>query len=820
MKNTRTDISIKKVATSYFLLVALLLSSFYFIGREIALLTTPNPYETELMVKRKAINRTLNYLYQTDAIGQTLIIGRKNDFPRYQKSLTTALAALDTLKSTATDSVQINRIDSVNTLLRQKSKNVINLLKALHSTQNNEIYEKNLDLIIAQQDSLLQRQHEQYQIMKKQDSLLKKQRPKRFLKRLADAFSGDKDDITVTNNTDSLRKYIPIDSIVTVSQNLRTEIDDSRENLREKVSIQSNRLWRTNQTLNAKIDQIIRDYEQEELSVSLHEIKKQQAIRQQAVYVLGCIAAAAVILALAFLIIIGRDLTRSHRYRKELEEANKKAEELLRSREKLMLTITHDFKAPLSSVIGYSDLLERLIQDERQQFYLQNMKQSSQHLLSLVNNLLDFYRLDSNKAEVQHLSFIPLQLFEEIKNRFIPIATQKGLKLEYKAGDELEKNYIGDPLRITQIANNLLSNAIKFTTQGKISLEVNIQNKILSFSIADTGCGMTHEEQNKIFKEFTRLKSAQGEEGFGLGLSIVQKLVILLQGNIDTESQQGKGSKFSVKIPLQTTNSTIATTSITKDFSDKNLQVLLIDDDRIQLELFTAQLQQKGIVAKACWQANILYKELRENKYDLLFTDVQMPGINGFDLLKYLRNSDISQGHTIPIIAVTARSDINESYFIEKGFAGCLHKPFSLSEMSAIIEKITGITIQNNNDTISPKNENEEPDFSILTAFSSDDIEASKEIIETFINETQKNKDRITTAYSQKNVNEISTVAHKMLPVITMIGIPEMQKILLSLERLKNNTFNEDIDKQTTHLLHLIDNLINNITKYKKQNYC
>ena len=118
-----------------------------------------------------------------------------------------------------------------------------------------------------------------------------------------------------------------------------------------------------------------------------------------------------------------------------------------------MLTITHDFKAPLSSVIGYSDLLERLIQDERQQFYLQNMKQSSQHLLSLVNNLLDFYRLDSNKAEVQHLSFIPLQLFEEIKNRFIPIATQKGLKLEYKAGDELEKNYVsgitfsgGDPL--------------------------------------------------------------------------------------------------------------------------------------------------------------------------------------------------------------------------------------------------------------------------------------------------------------------------------------------------------------------------------------
>ncbi|MCH5329070.1 MAG: hypothetical protein J1E02_08610, partial [Coprobacter sp.] len=465
MKSRDRNIGIRKIASSHLLLVILLLASFYFIGKEIILLTSPNPYEAELMGKRKAINRTLNCLYQTDALGQTLIMGKQADFAQYEQALSSTLAALDTLKQITADSVQIYRIERVDTLLQQKSRNVLALLKTINSRQNIEIYEKNIDKIIAQQDSMLQRQHEQYRILQKQDSLLKKQKSQKLIKRIASAF-GNKGSRTDTEENDSIGKYTPIDSVVTISQNLKTEIDDSRENLSEKISVQSDRLWHNNQVLNSQIDHLIRDYEQEELSAFILAMEKQQTIRRRAVYVLGIIAIIAIVLALAFLFVISRDLTRSHRYRKELEEANRTAGELLRSREKLMLTITHDFKAPLSSVIGYIDLLERLLQDERQRFYLQNMKQSSQHLQSLVSNLLDFYRLDARKTDIQYIPFVPACLFEEIKNRFVPIAEQKGLQLHYRTDCRTEQTFTGDPLRITQIANNLLSNAIKFTAQG------------------------------------------------------------------------------------------------------------------------------------------------------------------------------------------------------------------------------------------------------------------------------------------------------------------------------------------------------------------
>ena len=169
---------------------------------------------------------------------------------------------------------------------------------------------------------------------------------------------------------------------------------------------------------------------------------------------------------------IWRDITRSNRYRKELEEANKRAEALLEAREKLMLAITHDFKAPLGSIIGYTDLLTGLTTDKRQRFYLDNMKSSSQHLLKLVSDLLDFHRLDLNKAEVNRVTFNPAQLFEEIRISFKPLTDAKHLTLSCSIDAELDGRFISDPLRIRQIVNNLLSNAVKFTAKGSIALNI------------------------------------------------------------------------------------------------------------------------------------------------------------------------------------------------------------------------------------------------------------------------------------------------------------------------------------------------------------
>ena len=417
------------------------------------------------------------------------------------------------------------------------------------------------------------------------------------------------------------------------------------------------------------------------MSRARQEAEYQQAVRRRSTNILGGIAAGALLLSAFFLIIIGRDITRSNRYRRELEEARRRAEDLLAMREKMMLAITHDFKAPLSSIMGYADLLSRLTVDERQRFYLDNMKTSSEHLLKLVVDLLDFHRLDLHKAEINRVSFHPSRLLEEIHISFEPLTSAKGLTLNCEIDPELDTTFISDPLRLRQIINNLLSNAVKFTEQGSITITARYEDKQLIVAIADTGKGMEAADCERIFQEFTRLPGAQGKEGFGLGLSIVRMLVQLLEGSIEVKSQPEKGSTFTLNVPIypvkKEENEELPITDEEQNSSSRSLsrsslsKVLLIDDDRIQLMLTSAMLSQSDIASTSCLQTDELLDALCSETFDVLLSDIQMPAINGFDLLTLLRASNIPQARTIPVIAVTARSDMKREELIEYGFAGC-----------------------------------------------------------------------------------------------------------------------------------------------------
>lgn len=533
-----------------------------------------------------------------------------------------------------------------------------------------------------------------------------------------------------------------------------------------------------------------------------------------------------------------RDITRSNRYRRQLEEANKRAEDLLVAREKLMLAITHDFKAPLGSIMGYTELLSRLTENERQRFYLDNMKSSSEHLLKLVSDLLDFHRLDLNKAEVNRIVFNPAQLFEEIRVCFEPLTAAKGLVLQCHIAPELSEKYISDPLRIQQIVNNLLSNAVKFTQQGKITLTVGYNASKLTIAVADTGKGMASEDRERIFQEFTRLPGAQGEEGFGLGLSIVHKLVLLLEGTIDVQSTLGKGSCFTVVLPLFPVGKSIVEnkpfgsrikkpskdTDVSPEETDavpamKVIRVLLIDDDKIQLNLTAAMLKQHNIDAVCCEQLEELIEQLRSSTFDVLLTDIQMPAINGFDLVKLLRASNIPQARNIPVIAVTARSEMDEKALHEHGFAGCLHKPFTVKEllvtlnegqMSADEAHITHdmqlIADALPEDTLF--------NFSALTAFSEDDPEAACSIIRTFIEETGKNADRMQQALTDREVDGIAAMAHKLLPLFTLIGASESVASLRWLESCRGEEFSEEIEKTTLETLEAVRKVVRAAEEY------
>ena len=727
----------------------------------------------------------------------------------------------------AADDQQNLRTDSLLTLLHEKDQNTIQMLRVLSEANDSLLSASEIEEIISEQDSVITQQRVQHRVITKRDSLITTPKKKGFFKRLAEVFSPSKQDSAVLVNTslevatDTILQ--PTTSKDSLQQKIRMATEEKRLQRKKTIRRTSTKYQRMNTQLTARMDSLIKQYEEEMTLRARQDAELQQEVRMRSARIIGGIAVGAVLLSAFFLILIMRDISRSNRYRQQLEVANKRAEDLLVAREKLMLAITHDFKAPLGSIMGYTELLSRLTEDERQRFYLDNMKSSSEHLLKLVSDLLDFHRLDLNKAEVNRVTFNPSQLFDEIYVSFEPLTAAKGLALQCHVAPELNGRYISDPLRLRQIVNNLLSNAVKFTQKGEISLTAGYDSSKLTIAIADTGKGMASEDRERIFQEFTRLSGAQGEEGFGLGLSIVKKLVTLLEGTIDVQSTLGKGSCFTVTLPLYPVGKSIAESEspesenvdITEESAAippmKVIRVLLIDDDKIQLNLTAAMLKQHGIDAVCCEQLEQLIEQLRSSVFDVLLTDIQMPAINGFDLVKLLRASNIPQAKTIPVIVVTARSEMDKAALHEHGFAGCLHKPFTVKELLMTVNEGQ---LSADEAHITEDMATAGINFSALTAYSEDDPEAASSIIQTFIEETGKNIERMQQALNDKEVDGIAAMAHKLLPLFTMIGADETITPLKWLEACRGEKFSEKIEETTLNILEAVHKIISEAERY------
>lgn len=724
----------------------------------------------------------------------------------------------------SSDNTDILRTDSLIGLLREKDANTVRLLRTLSEANDSMISAREVEQIIAEQDTIITQQRVQRRVIARRDTVVTQPKKKGFFRRLGEVFVPPRKDsavqvqTTLEVATDTvLDAYNPVDSL---HAKLRT-VARQKKATNSVMQRRKRTLQRLDHALSARIDSLLKGYEQETLMRAREEAEYQKAVRHRSATIISGIAAGAVVLSVIFLVMIWRDVTRSNRYRHQLEEANRFAEELLASREKLMLAITHDFKAPLGSIMGYADLLSRLTVDGRQRFYLDNMKTSSEHLLKLVTDLLDFHRLDLNKAEINRVTFHPARLLEEIYVSFEPLTSAKGLSLKCEIDPELKGAFISDPLRLRQIVNNLLSNAVKFTSEGGITLTASFVPKgdsvfpgnHLKLSVIDTGKGMEPGDRERIFQEFTRLPGAQGEEGFGLGLSIVRMLVQLLEGRIEVDSVLGKGSTFTLRVPLYPVALDNDTSVLNEQPSDDSqtqipaLNILLIDDDRIQLTLTAAMLAQSGITSVTCLQLDELLEALRTDTFDVLLTDVQMPAMNGFDLLNLLRASNIPQAKTIPVVAVTARSDMKREEFLQHGFVGSLHKPFTVNELLTEIGVLQADIVTVDTAPSSALN------FSALTAFSGDDPDAAKSILESFVVETRLNVDRLRQALETEDTDGIAAMGHKMLPLFTLLGANDLVTLLKELEASRGVPFDEKIKEKSLAALRLIGDILEQAAK-------
>jgi signal transduction histidine kinase/DNA-binding NarL/FixJ family response regulator len=696
-------------------------------------------------------------------------------------------------------------VDSVKTQLRQKERQMEKALQTVKTMYYQSQYEPYIDKLINTRDTLIYKPQIRHKmtIVTQQYVVRKK---KNLFRRIHDVFvpgKGDSlhvKDISTTEETDSMAKaYNPDDSIRKLLEDTRRKTKFQHRQKMWQLNQQVRKLKSGEAEITRQMEQLIQIMEDENHLLIQQQAESMKSARRHSVKILGWVAITALFLAGVFLFIILRDIERSNRYKHQLEQANKETSRLLAEREQLMLTVTHDIKAPVGSILGYADLLKRITKDDRQRTYLNSMKISAQHLLRMVTSLLDYHQLDAHKMKVESLNFQPAELFDAVYQSFLPQATQKDIRIDYSCNNILYNTYRGDAFRIRQIVENLMSNALKFTNKGTISLTVELKNGNLSFTVADTGPGMKPEECQKIFNEFTRLPNAQGQEGAGLGLSITKKLVQLMNGEIKVDSKLRKGSAFHVIIPLQPAESN----TIAKNQEPiRQIKLLMIDDDPLQLQLTKAMLAHQDIIITTSLHPLEVIQRLKNGDYDAIITDVQMPEMNGFEFVKKIQDA----GFNIPVYALTARSDIQAEELSQFGFSGCLHKPFTVEEL---ISTVRNLPPENNK----KKNLN----FSSLTAFAGTDEEAAQNIIQTFISETRKNCKKIAEALQNGDVQSITATAHKMLPIFIQIGEKKSVSALSWIEKQRDLTqITDELRTKAEEVLSVSEQIVTAAKEWKK----
>ena len=515
---------------------------------------------------------------------------------------------------------------------------------------------------------------------------------------------------------------------------------------------QTDSLAARNTALNARLRSLIRHIDnnvQADLQVREAEIA---AMRKKSFMQIGSLAVSILMLLLVLFIIIHRDAVRIKRYRRktsdligQLQKSVEQNEALIASRKKAVHTITHELRTPLTAITGYAGLMQKDCNTDKIKVYVQNIRQSSDRMREMLNTLLSFFRLDNGK-EQPNISPCRISAITHIlETEFMPIAMNKGLGLTIT--NQTDAVILTDKERILQIGNNLLSNAIKFTENGGVSLTTDYDNGILKLIVEDTGTGMTEEEQQRVFDAFERLSNAAAKDGFGLGLSIVQRIVSMLGGTIRLESEKGKGSRFTVEIPMQTAGELPERINQTRIHHDRTFHdVIAIDNDEVLLLMLKEMYAQEGVHCETCTDAAELMEMIRRKEYSLLLTDLNMPEINGFELLELLRTSNIGNSKTIPVVVTTASGSCSKEELMERGFSGCLLKPFSISELMEVSDKCA-----------MKGNRNEKPDFTSLLSYGNETV-----MLEKLITETEKEMQAIREAGLKKDLQELDALIHHL----------------------------------------------------------
>ncbi len=848
-----------KILVGYALLAVVLVSATWMVYDNTRSLSAVNEASERLMARRDIVDSLVFTMLETANAERSVLLGDAGKWQRFDEALSSSAANAMRLRPLLMDTLKQQRLDSLITLLKAKRENTLLVMKELNNDCRDIYYNNKLEALHSGRDSIVispqtKERHEQHETVYE---VVKTKRG--FFRRLGDAFRKQHTDTVSTTrlthqpSTATINHRLNIaDSVANVLAEIHSEQQRANDRKQDAISSRNRQLQRVSIQLTKRTWLLIEDIQSDEHNALQRVVGKAMSSRRAMIVRIAVLGLLAILSAAILVVYILRDIKRERRDRQRIIEAKAETERIMQQRERLLLTITHDIKAPAASIAGFIDLLSEYVDQPKAVGYLQNISGSAKHLLQLVSALLDYHKLESGKAERHEVSFAPAVLISECVAQMQPLAMEKKLKLATDVQVTESMLCRSDAFRIKQIVNNLVGNAIKYTDKGEVRVGVNIANRQLSISVKDTGCGMTPDELQTVFNAFTRLPGAQGKEGVGLGLTITREIVTLLGGNIRVQSTKGKGSTFTVSLPVKiVTNQGVhlsplgssrlpeqevhqqsnkctnkATSAPTKgksqhlntSTSQPTISVVIVDDDRLQGQLLTEMLQRiEGISfnTNTTIHASEAIAIATESAPNIVFTDIEMPEMNGSEIMRRIRNNaEVQQRScTTKFVAMTAHEQSIMPQLRSDGFDACLFKPFSVQTLAATICQLTGVAVRvSDNSKLKTAGEAEnnsklkiqnscsgkrlyEPSAKLRTAllpFTDGDPEAERQIIGDIRKSIEEYLEMIGDG---SDPERIAKAVHKAMPLLEMLE-PGKNKWLAPLQGVHLSQVHQQSNQQ------------------------
>ena len=791
-----------KVIASYVLLFLVSVVAGYVIFKEIQKLSHQEKINQEDRNKIIQISKILSLVNDTESAGR--IAMRTDDREALQlfleKNVYLQTEILKFRRDISSEK-QVFTLDTIRSLLNLKSEN-IQELKAFQETDSTSIIIRSAIRKLSSLEPYLG-----YELYSKET--YRRRTPEKTPPDIASILKKYKN-IKIPTTF----KNTKFDKVVLETLSLLNKINEDTEESKSQINEKMQKLWQNDVQISRKLDDLLHNFEEEVLANSQKlSLERKQIFENSKNLLMIAFLVALGIIVISSIVIIN-DFVNSQRYRRRLEAANRKSNNLLKNREQLISMVSHDLRTPLSSIVGYSELLSKQNISEKGQNYLSHIKYSSEYISKLVDELLDYTRIEAGKITIEKVPFNTTEIIDEVANNVKSAYKTKDINLSLSFSETVNNlNFSSDAYRIKQILYNLISNAFKFTEHGTVHIQadarqLNGDEYEIGIAVTDTGIGIKKEQQQHIFDEFTQANDEISKRygGSGLGLHISQKLAHLLRGKIYLESYENKGSTFTLRfLAEKVVERTKTTQIITNDKNPDLITIIVIDDDLSILSLIKELLKQKNINAITFNNGKEAFEQMENFDFDLVITDIQLPEMNGFHFVTLFNEQ--YKNTPLPVLAITGRRDVPESFYMKSGFSGILPKPFSPEQFYQKLKLFfPKLNIEVENKPIMVSN-NIEGGYTpeILESFMGDDREGIIGIYEHFLKESSENIQTLKLLADREDYKGIKAIAHKMTTMFAQINAKRESEILIILNKVL-----EEVPAELHGQIHTLEQLFEN----------